>query len=121
MTHYKGNASKDKRPFSQLLWNPVTQRLRCQRCHAAFVAGLLLYPLRPGALGNIDPPPDVIRTRQDRQEARRVAGGWCPDQPYANGLPVNLHVTAGCCPPRGWASDCALHGQLPPPAGEPMP
>jgi hypothetical protein len=121
-THIKEAKAVAARPINHRVWNPVLQRLRCPVCHCAFVAGLLLYPL-PGR-HPIDPPPDVVRTRLERdvalrtrlerQEARRIAGGWCAEASYTNGSPVNLHVTAGCsCPARGWASDCPLHGQVP--------
>jgi hypothetical protein len=93
---------------SLLLWNPVTQRLRCSHCHGAFAAGLVLYPTAPHTM---DPPPDTVRTRQERMELRRVAGGWCSEAPYESGAPVNLSIAASCCcPARGWSADCPLHG-----------
>ena len=102
-----------------LTWNPFTQRLTCPWCNRAFVAGLILYPVKPGGLRPQDPPPDVeptIRERQelarrDRMEQSRLAGGYYADHVWAPGEPVNVHVDQPCsCPPRGWASDCPVHG-----------
>ena len=97
---------------NKLVWNPFTQRLRCPWCQRAFVAGLLLYPVKPGSARITEQPPDVTKIRRDRLEERNQAGGWQVEEPYVVGQHVNLMVEACCsCPPRGWASDCPLHGQ----------
>jgi hypothetical protein len=112
--HYKPAKTVPVRPINKRLWNPVTQRLKCPICHAAFAVGLLFYPLA-ARHPLIEPPPDVLKTRRERLEARRLAGGWVMDTRYRPGDPVNLYVPASCsCPERGWASDCPVHGQTPP-------
>lgn len=93
---------------TQLTWNQFTQRLRCPWCRKVFVAGLLLYPVTSPV--NIEPA-DVQPTRSERQELRRLAEGYCVEEPYASSQEVNLVVPAPCsCPVKGWSSACPIHG-----------
>jgi hypothetical protein len=103
---------------SQLTWNPYTQRLRCPWCRYQFVVGLLVFPVGDGLKGSgaFDPPPDVAPTRSERLELRRLAGGYCAEESYAYGAPVNHYVPAPCsCPEKGWIVSCPVHGQMPSP------
>lgn len=103
-----------------LTWNPYNQRMTCPWCNRVFVVGLLFYPVTPGSPMRGEPPVDVAPTPRERQElARRErieqargAGGWYLEQVAIAPEPVNLHVPASCCcPPRGVAAECPIHGQ----------
>lgn len=105
-----------------LTWNPYNQRMTCPWCNRVFAVGLLFYPVTPGSPLRSDPPIDVVPTPRERQELERrerieqarLAGGSYLEEVWRGGDPVNLYVPAGClCPPRGWASDCPLHGSPP--------
>jgi hypothetical protein len=104
----------------QLTWNPYTQRLTCPWCRNSFVAGLVLFPAMGGPCN--EAPPDTVPTRAERMQLRAIAGGWCTEEGYHNGDPVNQYVPGGCsCPLTGWSAECRLHGKRarPPAAAEP--
>jgi len=93
----------------QLVWNPLTQRLRCPRCRGHFVVGLLAFPSPGGGRHAPEAPPDAIQTIAERRQLRAAGGGWVAEAPYL-GQAVNHYVPAGCsCPPKGWAASCPVH------------
>ena len=96
-----------------MVWNALTQRLRCPRCHAVYIAGLLLYSQRQGAGMPQDAPYDAMPTARQRLEMRRRdAGGWWVEKLREE--EVNLWVDRTCeCPDRGTSRTCPIHGWEP--------
>lgn len=114
------NIARDEpanRSVRKMIYNPYTQLLRCPWCEERFVAGLLLFPLKKGSRRPLEAPLDAEPTRSERLEMTRLGGGWAADEAYQEGeTSVNYTTDPCCCPVRGWASDCPVHGhsQLPP-------
>ena len=101
----------DNPSVKRLIFNPHTQQLRCPHCQAAYVAGLLLFPVgRTRRL--VDAPLDATPTTQQRLALAHAAGGFFEDELYEEGTTqVNRVVTGGCsCPPRAWDHACPVHG-----------
>lgn len=95
----------------KMVWNPLTQRLRCPYCRQVFVAGLVLHPLASGAHIPTDPPPDVVPTRRQLAAMRRNAGGWWAEKQRQHEEEVNWAIAHPCtCPDRGTSKHCAVHG-----------
>lgn len=105
------DSPKAKRVW-QAVWNPYSQRLACPWCGRSFVAGLVLYPIRPHAPRPLDAPPDtIIPSLREYISQRRQAGGWYTRQLHRIGQDVNLGLTAPCsCPEHGWSVTCPVHG-----------
>jgi len=93
-----------------MVWNALTQRLRCPHCKVVYMAGLLLYSIKPGTHPPVGAPFDAIPTARQRVEMRRKsAGGWWAEQLHED--EVNLAVEALCtCPDRGTSRFCPVHG-----------
>jgi hypothetical protein len=93
------------------VWNPHSQRLACPWCRKSFVAGLLLYPVKPHGGRPLDAPPDVALTSRELAVMRQRAQGWYVRQLYRAGQHVNQAVMTPCsCPEPGWSVTCPLHG-----------
>ena len=94
-----------------LVWNPLTQRLRCPWCDVPYLVGLVLYPVKHGARRPAKAPPDTIPNKRQLLELRRRTGGWGAKDTYANGAEVNLVVDNPCtCRPNTWDTACPVHG-----------
>jgi hypothetical protein len=94
-----------------LVWNPLSQRLRCPWCGIVYLIGLVAFPVKHGARRPLKAPPDTIPDKRQLLELRRRTGGWWAKAHYAEGQEVNLVVDEPCiCPPNGWAVACPIHG-----------
>ena len=97
--------------FNGLDARQLPKRLRCPWCFAVFIAGLLLYPVRPGTPRPTDAPPDARPDAHERAEMRRLGEGYFLDSRWEPEQPVNLFVTRPCsCPPGAWTVTCPVHG-----------
>ena len=110
--------------ITKLVFNPHTQRLKCPFCQIVYVAGLLLYPVKPGMRRLQDPPADTVMNAAQQAELRHIAGGWMLKHVYRAKDEVNLYVQQSCtCVPGGSSQTCPLHGQpvrAPAPEGHPV-
>lgn len=93
-------------------YNPITSVLRCPYCHAVYMVGLLIWPVR---LGRQEPrvPADQRPTKAQALRLRQYAKGFVAAQQIARGDAVNVYVTAECtCPVAegGWTPSCPVHG-----------
>src|SRR5215510_4119416 len=94
-----------------LVWNPYSQRLRCPWCDAAWVCGLMVYPVKPGMWRVRQPPPDAHPNKRELAQLRHATGGWWAEQEYVRESHVNLVVDQPCsCPPGEQLASCPIHG-----------
>jgi hypothetical protein len=105
------------RSVRRLIYNPLTQRLKCPHCNTSYTVGLLLYPLHHGGRYRPVQPPDTIPSRREMAELRRYAGGWWLNQQRKQDDPVNQVVDNPCrCQPQAWVPGCPVH-DVPPGSG----
>lgn len=97
----------------ELVWNPHSQRLACPWCGRSYIAGLMLYPVRPHAQRPLDAPPDTVPGPRELAQLRRKAGGWHARALHQTGQHVNQAVTSPCscgAAAEGWSVTCPVHG-----------
>ena len=95
-------------------YNAVTGILRCPRCRAQFMIGLIIWPLaRGGPAGTDIIPEDMRPNAHQRAILRQYTYGFAAELAKRKGEAVNVAVTAECIcgVKRGsWAPSCPEHG-----------
>jgi len=112
-----GNPEASDRTLARhvIVYNPLSQRLRCPFCEAVFSCGLLLYTMPRVWQRRAVAPLDTIPNRRILAALRHMANGWWRtrlDQRDESQLQVNTYVTEPCqCAPADAAvPTCPIHG-----------
>jgi len=113
-TNHRRRALAAEKPRSpsirDMVFNPVTQRLRCPFCRSTYAVGIVAYPIHPGGYLR-EEPSDTRPTKRQRMEMRRAAGGFFIDKDNRSSDEVNLAIDGDCsCPEKGWVPSCRVHG-----------